>query len=301
MELRKNWYYYLISLTVAMLFLLGGWWLYLVFKLANKLSELNDPTLQGNLVSMVKWEGFTFIFLLLVLTSALVYIYLLDHKKTKALQAFFASLTHELKTPLASMRLQSEILNDTIENASLSDQSRKEITTYTNRLISDSIKLEDQLDNHLQLSRVERGSALNLRVLDLHEFTQREIERNYLLKPFIKIESISETSVMADDYALQTIIRNLMENTLLHNKNVEKVHITIKSIGSSLVFTYDDQGPQFAGEANKLGKLFYKHDSPQGSGIGLYLIKKLMRQMGGDFQIKSSPNLTFHLHFRRSS
>ena len=89
-----------------MVFLLGSWWLYLVFKLANKLETLNHPLLEGNLVKMIKLEGLTFFIFLSILTVTLLYIYIQDHKKTISLQAFFSSLTHELKTPLASIKLQ---------------------------------------------------------------------------------------------------------------------------------------------------------------------------------------------------
>ncbi|MAZ46976.1 MAG: hypothetical protein CME65_00345 [Halobacteriovoraceae bacterium] len=298
MEVRRNWFYWLISSSVMMLLALGTWWLYLVFKLAHKLSRVNIPVLEGNTLSMIKWEGATFLLFLFVLTATLLYVYFLDLRKTKALQAFFASLTHELKTPLASMKLQTEVLVDMIKNTPLEGETRDKINTYTQRLLSDSIQLEDQLDNHLQLSRVERDSPLNLRPLVLIDFLKKEAHRVRGLIP-IEIKGNPEGElILADDYALQTILRNLFENTKQHNPNTQMVEVSLEKREGLIVMTYFDHGEGFSGQEQKLGELFYKHDSPKGSGIGLYLIRRLMQKMKGEFKINTRPGLEFKLSFK---
>ena len=127
MELNKtrSRFYLLISFSVMMLLLLGSWWLFLVFKLSNALEGITSQKPQGNLINMIKWEGTTFIVFLIILSITLLYIYFQDHKKTKALQAFFSSLTHELKTPLASIKLQSEVINDLLEDEALEKNTKE--------------------------------------------------------------------------------------------------------------------------------------------------------------------------------
>lgn len=298
MEIKSRWYYTLIIFTVLMLFLLGGWWLYLVFNLAHKLDSLDLPAISGNLVNMVKWEGTTFIILLLVLLITLVYVYILDHKKTKALQEFFASFTHELKTPLASMKLQSQVINEIIDTSSLDQINKNKIKKYTERLINDGMKLEDQLDNHLQLSRIERNSPLNLRTIDLKHFIQQEIRRTKSLLNINLIAPEDDYLILADDYALQTIIRNLFENSIVHNKQLKKVEITLQN-NENIELTYNDFGKVFSGDLRKIKTLFYKHNSPQGSGIGLYLIHKLITRMHGSFDITNNDGLIFSLKFKK--
>ncbi len=297
MEIKRNWFYWLISGSVVMLLALGTWWLYLVFKLANKLSTLNHPTLEGNLISMIKWEGATFLLFLLVLTITLTYVYLLDLRKTKALQAFFSSLTHELKTPLASMKLQTEVLSDLIEGSDLQDKTKAKIETYTQRLLTDSIQLEDQLDNHLQLSRVERDSPLNLRPIEIEDFIKKEARR---VKMKIEIISPSEGQmIMADDYALQTILRNLFENTRTHHPEYEVITISIKPTDSNIQISFCDGSSHFKGSSEQLGDLFYKHNSPKGSGIGLYLVRRLMFKMRGHLQIETKEKFVIDLFFQK--
>ncbi|MBD65477.1 MAG: hypothetical protein CME62_09740 [Halobacteriovoraceae bacterium] len=293
----RNWYYLLIIISVGLLTLLGSWWLYLVFNLAYKLEGLNHPSLEGNLINMVKWEGTTFVVLLLILSILLVYVYILDHRKTKALQEFFASLTHELKTPLASMKLQTQVISEFIENSELHQDKKDKVQLYAKRLIDDSLKLEDQLDNHLQLSRVERKANLNLRPIEFTSFIEKEKKRYPHLPEIVLLGDNKDFDIMADDFALETIIRNLFENSLTHNHDLKKITLTLKK-GSFFSIHYNDHGPEFKGDSKNLGELFYKFNSPSGSGIGLYLIKKLMLQMNGQLEIKTSPHVEFCLSFR---
>src|SRR5690606_30663788 len=102
--------------------------------------ELNLPELgsQENFLNMMKWEGTFFFIFLVLLGSSLIVLYFRDMKKSKAMQAFFSSLSHELKTPLASMRLQAEVIKDLIEDES---HSHDQLSSLTQRLIQDTHKL----------------------------------------------------------------------------------------------------------------------------------------------------------------
>ena len=64
-----------------------------------------------------------------------------------------------------------------------------------------------------------------------------------------------------------------------------------------LNISYSDNGDRFTGDTQSLGKLFYKHNSPKGSGIGLYLVKNLMQQMKGTCDFISQDSLIIQLGF----
>jgi signal transduction histidine kinase len=295
----KKIFYYIISSLVLMVLLLGSWWLYLVFKLANKLQDLNHDLLNGNLLSMIKWEGVTFILLLLALTITLVYVYIQDHKKSSAIHAFFASLTHELKTPLASMKLQSEVLAEHIQELNTIDEQEK-LLKYTQRIKNDALRLEYQLDNHLQLSRVERSAPLNLTNINFDKFLDGQAQRYGSLVQIIK-KVDSNIAVKADDFALQVIIQNFIENAINHCVDKSpKLYVT-QDPSNKTSFLFTSNGAYFDGELSKLGILFYKHNSPKGSGIGLYLIKNLMRQMNGKLLIANNESLVFTITFSNSN
>lgn len=298
MEVNKTrrWFYALTLLWVVMLLGLGSWWLYLVFKLHSTLIALNIPELgsQKRFLNMMKWEGSFFFIFLVLLGGSLLVLYLRDMKKSKAMQAFFSSLSHELKTPLASMRLQAEVIKDLIEDES---HSHDQLSNLTKRLIEDTHKLESELEKSLQLSRIEQDARMTLVPVSIERFLKRQEQK--LTTP-LKVEldiAPDAQEVLADELSLNMIFRNLLENTLRHNKDSTRVKITARRAGPCVEILYDDFGKKFEGDFSHLGDLFYKFNSSKGSGIGLYLIKNLMRKMDGNLHIQNEERLRFKLTF----
>jgi signal transduction histidine kinase len=299
MELNKThrWFYALTLLWVVMLLGLGSWWLYLVFQLHARLSALNIPELghEGRFLNMMKWEGSFFFIFLMLLGGSLLVMYFRDMRKSKAIQAFFASLSHELKTPLASMRLQAEVIKDLIEDE---NHSHEQLSSLAQRLVDDTHRFEGELEKSLQLSRLEQDGPMSLAAIGLERYLKRQQQK---LPAPIKLElELAEDAkeVLADELALNVIFRNLFENTTRHHSQAERVLISTRRSGDYLELSYNDFGPRFQGNVHRLGQLFYKFNSAKGSGIGLYLIKNLMLKMGGRFQIQNSQRLTFILCFR---
>ncbi len=293
----RRWFYALTFLWVVMLLGLGSWWLYLVFKLHSTLITLNIPELgsQKRFLNMMKWEGSFFFIFLVLLGGSLFIMYIRDMRKSKAMQAFFASLSHELKTPLASMRLQAEVIKDLIEDEA---HSHDQLADLTGRLIEDTHKLESELEKSLQLSRIEQDAEMTLAPIALERYLRRQ-EQKFLRPVALELSIADDASeVLADELSLNMIFRNLFENTRRHNEASRTVRIDVKRTGSAVEVLYDDYGKKFGGDAGHLGELFYKFNSTKGSGIGLYLIKNLMRKMDGSFEILNNDRLRFKLCFR---
>lgn len=290
----RRWFYGLTLLWVFLLFGIGSWWLFLVFKLHSMISELNLPQLgnEGRFLNMMRWEGTFFFIFLLLLGASLFVMYFRDLRKSRGMQAFFASLSHELKTPLASMRLQAEVIKDLIEDES---HSHDQLSDLTRRLIEDTDKLESELEKSLQLSRIEQDGNLTLTPVSLEKYLRRHERRLGDRKLELMLDA---PEVMADELALNMIFRNLFENTLRHNSQTKLVTVSSRDEEGTVIVTYDDHGEKFTGPAERLGELFYKFNSSKGSGIGLYLIKSLMKKMDGSFEVKSSERLNFILRFR---
>ncbi len=245
---------------------------------------------------MLKWEGLFFFCLLTLLTITVFYLFYRDLKKSQAIRAFFASLTHELKTPLASIRMQSEIIKEQFETI-----KNENIEKNVERLLRGSRELEQEFDKMLQLSRTEDVGKLNLHSLNLNRYLRSlEIPTGEDIKIIINNKAQND-DIRTDDYALKVILNNLIQNSLKHNSTRPlEIHFTINNEKKFVSLLYQESSPvEFTGDAQKLGLLFYKWNSHQGSGIGLYLIKRLMEQMGGHFQIKVSPqnHLSFKLNF----
>lgn len=283
---------FLFSLSLVwagVLLLIGGWWIYLLINF----EALMLKTDRIRVTKMIIWEGGSFIILLLLLSLSLFLLFLKDQRKTKSLQAFFASLTHELKTPLASIRLQGEVIKEILEA-----KNDTTLNKLSSRLIEDTAKLEMQMDKILQLSRIERGGELNLTSLKIIPYI-KNLAKVWApgLELIIEADDV-ETAVVADEFALDLILKNLFENTRVHTKS-KKIIIKIMKRNEDVLMTYQDEG-EFNGNVRKLGTLFYKHNSGKGSGIGLYLTNKLITKMMGKFEIIGQKQLIFALTFKKS-
>lgn len=269
-----------LSLVWSLLILaIGTWWSYLL---------LNSEE-GSKLANMIKWEGATFLLLLLLVSGSILLLFLKNLKKTKSFQAFFSSMTHELKTPLASIRLQADALESKLPT--------QELKNLTERIIEDTKKLELKMDKILALSRVERDGVLSLEAIDLVGFLET-IARDYAKELILKINTKKRFFINADEFSLKLIFKNLLENTRKHAKN-NIIEINFFEESNRITMNYDDHGV-FEGNQQKLGALFYKHNSTKGTGIGLYLCKKLMKKMGGDLNFIFSPNLSFNLSFEKA-
>ena len=119
------------------------------------------------------------------------------------------------------------------------------------------------------------------------------------IRPGMYIGKLGDGS-SADDgiyVLLKEIIDNSIDEFVMgHGKTID---ITIKENDKYVEVIYQDHG-EFNGDLKKLGSLFYKHNSSKGSGIGLYLSKKLMDLMNGEMQITNHQGLNFHLKFEKS-
>lgn len=274
---------------LILILLLGSWWMFLLIKLSNQLISYNAVQ-SFNYLKIVKYEGISFFILLILVSLTLFYFYYQEIKQANSLKAFFASLTHELKTPLASMKLQTEVIKDLVDRG-----NTQNLKNFSEKLISDSKRLELELDKILHLAKIERGVSLPLQEIDLNRFVKKMIQK-YQAELEIEYNDQKEpTIILADEFALTLIFRNLMDNSLKHSQT-KKIKINIDHHN----LTYSDE-TTFTGDLKKLGTLFYKHNSPKGSGIGIYLIKKLSESMKGKFEVQNNVDrLNFCIHFQEA-
>jgi signal transduction histidine kinase len=281
-----------------------AWWGWVVREQSQRIVELERVAGLDTSVAdaqwqvtqrMLAWEGGTLLVLLAGLSIALVWLYLRDQRRTNALRAFFASVTHELRTPLTSIRLQAESLADSGNTSPLLE-----------RLLEDTSRLEAQVEKTLELARIEGGGELDLQPLPIQAWLQRQVQSRAAARA-VQIElstpSPDGALVLADRSALEIIFRNLIENTARHSDSTPaRARIAARENGAEVVVSFTDAGRGFAGEAQRLGSLFFRGQRSQGAGVGLYLIRMLMQRMGGRAEFDSRPGAGFEtrLHFRRA-
>ena len=237
------------GLWAVTLIVLALWWGTLLRQqsdeIANLQTQLGTPEHQvqtrlDRTERMVTGESSTFVILILVTNGILLFFFARDTKRSRSLEAFFASITHELRTPLTSIRLQAETLKDM-------DPNPKQ-APFLGRLLEDVSRLEAQVQETLELARIEGGGEINLQSIPLNGFLEKRILPNYISDP---------------------------------NGVPTQILIAGKNVGTTYALSVEHQNSAFEAEHEKLGQLFYRGKNSQGAGIGLYLVETLMAKMGG--------------------
>jgi len=276
----------LVGLWVVFTVTLAGWWL--VFGL-RQLNLLNQSKLEGAVqlhrhYQMLMWEGGVLIASLIAGGLALFYYARREQKRHAQVEEFFAAFTHDAKTALASLRLQAESLREDFADAGPS--------ALLDRLLSDTLRLQLQLENSLFLVNLPRGT-LFLEPIRLSD--RIDALRHHW--PDLMITQTGDGIVMADARALESVVTNLVQNSVTHGQATE-VRISVKrSGGGPLTVRVDDNGCGFDGDFNQLGKLFVRHRRDSGSGVGLYIVRQLVKRMKGSISFTGGTNGGFVAEF----
>lgn len=272
---------------LAIVCVLGAWWSRLVLHQAERIAELETAAGLATQAAehelrtqrMVFWESLFYFGLLIGSTSIVFWLYWRDERRSRGVQAFFASMTHELRTPLTSIRLQAESIADNLA----SDPSQK---AWIDRLLEDTTRLESQVDRTLELARVEGGGPVFPEPIEIKSWIDRQAglwRETYGPRARFALELSEDVSVLADPTALGVIFRNLHENSLRHSRRDPlEIFISAQPEDGGVELVFRDNGAAKTDlDAEKLGVIFEKGPGSSGTGVGLYLIRTLIEQMGG--------------------
>ena len=234
---------------------LASWWLRVGLELTNR-------------HTMFLWEGATFIFVLVCGGVAILVAIRREDRRRQALEMFFMSFTHDLKTSLASVQLQAEGLRE--------DQSDAATRLPLDRLLQDMVRLQIQLENSLFVAQPD-GRLLKER-LDLRAAIEHQRED----WPTLAIDVDGSGTVMADARALDTVLRNVLQNAVIHG-SATRASVQITSApGDVARMTIEDDGSGISPEGlAQLGEPFARPSATSGTGVGLHVSRRLVGRMGG--------------------
>lgn len=224
--------------------------------------------------NMILAEGLTLIVFIAGGGIALIYYVLQERKRNFKLNQFFASANHELKTYMASLRLRAEGLSE--------DLSGKPEAEDAAKIVNDTVRLELQLENSLIFSE-PRNRQVFFEDINIAEYLNAITEQ----WPNIKILVKGEASIKADRRMLDVIVKNLIQNSIVH-ASAKEILFTLDK--NTIVVTND--GNPFSGDLLKIGQMFYRHQHQSRSGIGLYLVKTLTESIDGQVQFHLAEDKT---------
>jgi signal transduction histidine kinase len=250
---------------------LAGWWMIFGLRQSDTLGKVAQvhPEELAKVHAMLLGEGSTLIASLVAGGGAILYSIHRERRRHGAIEEFFAAFTHELRTSLASFRLQVESLQEDFGE-------RGEESPLLDRLVRDSVRVQLQLDNSLFYANRNKG-ALFIERLSLRR-TVESIAHEFA---DLTVTIEGEVTLLADARALESVLRNLFQNALVHGQaRAISIRVTDRGNGvASIAIEDDGKGP--ATEPELLGQLFFRPTSRSGIGVGLYISRQLVNRMKG--------------------
>jgi two-component system phosphate regulon sensor histidine kinase PhoR len=203
---------------------------------------------------------------------------------------FVANASHELKTPLTSIRGYAETLLD-------DDPPEKLKLEFLTSIRKNTLRLEHLVEDLLDLSKLESGGWTGRREsVDTKEVAQEawQVVRDIEDKEEISFDILGDLRVMGDREGLFHVFRNLLENSIRHTDSGGSINVSMALTQDSMVeVVISDDGDGIPAESlPRIFERFYRADSARardfgGTGLGLAIVRHLVSEMGGEVVAES--------------
>ena len=207
--------------------------------------------------------------------------------------AFLNSVTHELKTPIASIRLYLE----TLKSRDISEEKRRE---FYDIMLADSNRLLNTVEQVLQASRTrEKRRQMNVSKIDIGKLLKESIKivqtRYKLDETTIKFtEPVENIKISGDAAELQIAFTNLLDNAVKYTLEERKISVKIRNVHERYVeiFIKDNGVGLAASEIKRIFKRFYRvpgliTQERKGTGLGLPIVKAIIKKHKGIIRAES--------------
>lgn len=206
-----------------------------------------------------------------------------------------ASLSHEVKNPVYAMKGRAEIYLEKLN--SKADLSLDETRQICDAVVKQSDRVLDIVRHFSQFARSGLDPRLKMEAIDLrevlkaiqpfvqHEITRSEVQLNIAFPPDMP-------KVQIDSRRMEEVLINLIINACQAMKGKAphpKIEINVKVLNNEVQVYFRDNGPGFStAQKEKLFEPFYT-TKPGGMGLGLFISKQLIEEMGGDLRAETAP------------
>ena len=270
-------FYALIIYAVAELI----WWGYLLVKMM--------PSSLG----MILGEGCVF---LVVLIAGAFYLHRSFNRERKLQEQkknFLLSVTHELKSPLASIK----ILLQTIQKRNL---SKEQTLSFIDKALTDIDRLDDMVENMLLASKIDNSSysfpkdKFSLSVLVDSIVNRLQITKCEGNQQIIDAEIEPKIEITGDKFALTSVVTNLIENAIKYSGPCQTVDVKLFLKDGRIFLEVADRGIGIAdNEKNRIFDKFYRVGSEdtrntKGTGLGLYIVKQVLDKHQASIKVKDN-------------
>ncbi len=240
---------------------------------------------------MISGEGAVFICILLLGIFQIRKTFKREAELSRQQQNFLLSVTHELKSPIASTKLQLQ----TLQKHELSRDKQKEILANA---VNDTDRLNNLVENILLAAKIENNVfALHKEECNLSEYITAGMNQtikafNYSQKAILNIEP--DIYMKIDKTSFPSIILNLYENAVKYCPADAPIIISLKKQNQKIILSVADQGVGISDkEKGMIFQKFYRVGNEEtrktkGTGLGLYIVNYLAAQHNGTISVKNN-------------
>ncbi len=296
-----------IAIQLVWVVMVAGW-LYWFLGSHRKLRALAEKYSPELLTGGPDWVILAEGLLLLVAILAGVYVIFLFWSRQASLlreqRLFISQVTHELKSPLASLQLHLETIRR-------HQPPPERLAAFLETMLADAGRLNGLIDNLLSASRVDQKNwALHPQNTDFSAFVERYFRSRQFTLPRagkLILEIEPDLHAMIDRDVMETVFRNLLENAILYSDGPPDITIHLRSRGERCLLDFADRGRGIeASHPRQIFNMFYrvrrKNENIRGSGLGLFIVRANIQRHGGRISVESAgpgKGTTFHITLPR--
>lgn len=308
--------FYFLVVYVVLQF---SWWTYMIVQITHEYynQRIENSLLWGDPATTMLYEQELDRKIWMIVGEAVVFVAILaigivkmrssvraEDTVAKQHRNFLLSVTHELKSPIASLKLQLQ----TVTRLNKDEEKRAELL---NRALVDTERLNALVENILVAARLENQSIrLERQNENLSEFLTdllKELQTGVIHGRTINAQVQPEVWFQFDRIAFTSIITNLLENATKYSDPGEVIDIKLTEEGDKIVLTVADQGIGVpVADRTEIFKRFYRVEEEavrksKGTGLGLFIVKELVELHKGMISVSSnSPKGSiFEAQFRK--
>lgn len=216
-------------------------------------------------------------------------------RRNEQQDSFLNAVTHELKTPIASIRLYLE----TLGNRQLDEAQRRD---FYRIMLSDTDRLLGMVEQLLKASEVRhRNDRKNWQEVDFPALVRNELDlmrlRHHLPPEALRFGTIpqEEVLVLGNAEELRTVVLNLFDNAVKYSGEEKDIVVEVRAPNmDTVLLSVHDRGIGIPhNELKRIFKRFYRVQTPvtghvKGTGLGLFLVRSVVRRYGGDAYAESA-------------
>lgn len=236
---------------------------------------------------MILGEGLFFVIALLIGIWFINRGYSREIETIRQKRNFLLAITHELKSPLASIGL----ILETFQKRNLEREQQNKLVTHG---LKETRRLADLIENLLLSARLEKSYQLNPVPVNIHELLDKVIQDIQARFPTVEIIQAYSPEELVGNYdhsGLHSTFYNLVENASKYSPAGGKIIVRTSTGKDSFIIEVCDEGPGISeAEKMKIFEQFYRSGQEEtrntsGTGIGLFIVKKMIEFHQGKVEL----------------